>query len=573
MLGCQCLYWRNLSELPPLTDPETFSLPAPMPQWPPGQGFAAGRIRLGELEVTKISNFKLVWRYRASQDKSVSFYRPVGVPEGFHCLGHYCQYDSQPLRNFVLAAREVDSSGQEASSSKPPPALAEPIDYKLVWSSNGLAEEHSGECGYFWLPQPPEGYRPIGFVVTNRSAKPELQEVRCVRADLTDECEAHKIIVTAVSKSSGVPLFIWRTRPSDRGMWGKGVSAGTFFCRPPLASGEDLAIACLRNLDSSLHAMPNIDQIHALIRHYGPTVFFHPGEIYLPSSVSWFFKNGALLCRKAEESGSNAYPIREAIDEKGSNLPQGGTNDKQFWIDIPSDEEQRSFLKRGNLESSKLYVHVKPALGGTFTDMAFWIFCPFNGPATLKLGLVNVSFSKIGQHVGDWEHFTLRISNFSGELSSVYFSQHSGGEWVEAYDLEYISGTNKTVVYSSRYGHASFPRPGTYLQGSSKLGVGIRNDAERSDLFVDSSSRYEVVSAEYLGGAVREPPWLKYMREWGPKVVYDTRAEMERMVDRLPWRLRSSVAAVVGKIPVELSGEEGPSGPKEKNNWFGDERW
>ncbi|KAJ4888769.1 hypothetical protein Rs2_28517 [Raphanus sativus] len=571
MFGCKCLYWNNLTEFPPLKQPQTFSLPASLPHWPSGRGFASGRISLGDVEVAEITSFEFIWRYVSPRDKnkSVSFYKPDKLPDSFHCLGHYCQPDSRLLRGFVLVARGIVTS-----------ALAKPLDYTLVWSSNDLSSSSSEEepksegCGYFWLPQPPRGYKPVGFLVTTSPTKPGLDQVRCVRANLTDKCEARRVIITALSDSLSVPLFIWTTRPSDRGMWGKGVSAGTFFCRTPLMiSTEEIEeedhlcnnIACLKNLDSSLHAMPNLDQIHALIQHYGPRVFFHPDEVYLPSSVSWFFKNGAVLCCSDNQ---------EPVDENGSNLPHGGANDKQFWIDLPSNDEQRSkFLKRGDLETAKLYVHVKPAFGGTFTDLAFWIFCPFNGPATLKLGLLNISLAKTGQHVCDWEHFTLRISNFSGELHAVYLSQHSGGEWVEAQDLEFVEGSNRAVVYSSKHGHASFARSGMYLQGSDLLGIGIRNDTARSDLFVDSCSRYEVVAAEYLGEEVVEPPWLGYMREWGPKIVYGSRTEIERLNERLPWRLRCWVDAVLRKLPVELSGEEGPTGPKEKNNWFGDERW
>lgn len=36
MLGYKCLHWNNLTDLPPLKVPETFSLPASIPQWPPG---------------------------------------------------------------------------------------------------------------------------------------------------------------------------------------------------------------------------------------------------------------------------------------------------------------------------------------------------------------------------------------------------------------------------------------------------------------------------------------------------------------------------------------------------------
>ncbi|CAH2038974.1 unnamed protein product, partial [Thlaspi arvense] len=468
----------------PLKDLETLSLPAPIPQWPPGQGFGSGTINLGQLQVIKITDLEFIWRYRSTEKKNtcISFYKPKGLlPKDFHCLGHYCQSDSLPLRGYVLAARDLVASLEQERK----PALVEPVAFTPVWSSNDSQEECSKrEGGYFWLPQPPQGYRSIGFVVTKSPAKPELNEVRCVRADLTETCETHEVIVTAVSETSGVPLFIWRTRNVGKRR----------LCRTRLAAREDVSIACLKNLDSGLHAMPNADQIQALVRHYGPTLMFHHGEIYLPSSVSWFFNNGAVLCEKGN-------PISELIHENGSNLPQGGSNDKRFWIDLPCDDQQRSFVKRGNLESSKLYIHIKPALGGTFTDLVFWIFYPFNGPATLKLGFVDVSLISIGQHVCDWEHFTLRISNFSGELYSILRVAIS--LWIRA------RGTR--------------------------------------------SLRRSISAA-------------KYMREWGPKIVYDSREEIERLANRFPRTVGVSIATVLRKLPVELTGEEGPTGPKEKNN-------
>ncbi|KAF5741821.1 Vacuolar protein sorting-associated protein [Tripterygium wilfordii] len=567
MFGCKCFYWNSIADQSP-SEPETFSLPAPLPDWPPGQGFSSGRINLGEIEVLRISRFEFIWSFNPSQDKKkgVTFYKPAGIPDGYCSLGHYCQPNDKPLRGFVLVARELSLFAKEAThicSTVNSPALRKPIDYTLVWSSNDGNEETYEGYGFFWLPQPPDGYKAMGYLVTKTAEKPELDEVRCVRADLTDNCEAYRLLLNVDSKFSEFPFRVRSMRPSHRGMWGRGVSVGTFCCSSHWTS-EEIHVTCLKNLDPGLHAMPNTDQIHALIKHYGPTVFFHPDEVYLPSSVSWFFKNGALLYKKGDLIG-------EAIDARGSNLPGGGTNDGAFWIDLPGGD-RRDAVIHGNLESTKLYVHVKPALGGTFTDIAMWVFCPFNGPGTLKIGIMNIAMSKIGQHVCDWEHFTLRICNFTGELWSIYFSQHSGGEWVDAYDLEYMDG-NKAIVYSSKSGHASFPHPGTYIQGSSKLGIGVRNDAARSNLFVDSSIHYELVAAEYLGAeAVAEPCWLQFMREWGPTIIYDSKTELDKIINRLPVMLRYSAENIFGKFPVELYGEEGPTGPKEKNNWIGDER-
>lgn len=530
-----------------------------------GQGFASGVVNLGEIEVSKVTRFEFIWSTAIlNPKKAVIFYKPVGIPHTFHILGHYCQPSDKPLRGFVLVAKETKIHFSETNEEKLP-ALRNPLDFELVWSSNAPASlEISSGCGYFWLPEPPEGYKAVGYLVTDKPEKPKLDEMCCVRADLTDKCEPYHVKFAVASKIPELSFQLSSSRPCDRGMLGKGVCVGTFLCSSGLSIGEENPIACLKNLNAVLQSMPNLQQIHGLINHYGPTVFFHPEEIYLPSSVDWFFSNGALLCRKGTCTG-------EGIDATGSNLPSGGSNDGQFWIELPSDD-RRDFIKRGDLNSAKLYVHVKPALGGTFTDIAMWIFCPFNGPATLKVGIKNIPLSKIGEHVGDWEHFTLRICNFAGELYSIYFSQHSGGEWMDACDLDYIDG-NKAIVYSSKSGHASYPRPGTYIQGSSKLGLGIRNDAVRSNLYVDSSIHYEVVAAEYLENVVAEPNWLQFMRNWGPKIIYDSKTELDKVINALPRMLQYSMRDLINKLPVELYGEEGPTGPKEKNNWIHDERW
>ncbi|KAK7312159.1 hypothetical protein VNO77_35816 [Canavalia gladiata] len=474
-LGSNC-YRRNTNTIAQSSSPQpqTFSLPAPIPQWPQGQGFASGLVNLGEIEVFKASRLEFIWSSSGMLDtkKGVTFYKPVGVPDCFRILGHYCQPSDKPVRGFVLVAREVETCLPETAVIYNPdklPPLKNPLDFKLVWNQDAGSQENSSV--YFWQSQAPEVYNCPWLL------------------DFSFE--------------------VWSLRPCERGMLGKGISVGTFLCSSGCTMGQELPVACLKNQNPVLSAMPNLQQIHALIRHYGPT-----GE------------------SKGEE-----------IDSTGSNLPGGGTNDGQFWIDLPSDD-RKDFLKRGELKSARLYVHVKPALGGTFTDIAMWVFCPFNGPATLKIGIKNIPLSKIGEHVGDWEHFTMRICNFSGELYSIYFSQHSGGEWVDAYDLDYIEG-KKAIVYSSKCGHASYPRPGTYIQGSSKLGIGIRNDAARSF----------------------------FMREWGPKIVYDSKTELDKMINALPHLLRYSMKNLFDKFPGELYGEEGPTGPKEKNNWLLDERW
>jgi hypothetical protein len=53
----------------------------------------------------------------------------------------------------------------------------------------------------------------------------------------------------------GITVRVWSTRPSQRGMRGKGVSAGTFFCGY-WASQEEMNIVCLKNFDLIINYMP-----------------------------------------------------------------------------------------------------------------------------------------------------------------------------------------------------------------------------------------------------------------------------------------------------------------------------
>ena len=512
---------------------------------------------MGELEVCQISTFNKVWStHEGGPDNlGASFFEPSPKPEGFHILGFYSQPNNKPLFGWALAAKD-NTNGS---------ALTQPIDYTLVWSSESLKIKQDGN-GYLWLPTPPDGYKAVGFVVTNSPGKPPLDVVRCVRSDLTEACEAESWLWgTDEAPSTEADGFdIYSLRPTNRGTQALGVRVGTFVPRTggtntPLLS----SLACMKNVSSNKYSsMPNLTQIEALFRTYSPLVYLHPDEKYLPSSVNWYFKNGALLYKKGEES----EPVR--IEANGSNLPQGGSNDGSFWLDLPVDENDKERVKRGDLSSAQVYLHAKPMLGSTFTDLAMWIFYPFNGPATAKVEFLNIPLGKIGEHIGDWEHLTLRVSNFTGELWMVYFSEHSKGKWVESSELEFGSG-NKPVAYASRNGHALYAHPGLVLQGSG--GIGIRNDTAKSKIVLDTATAFSVVAGEYLGSAITEPPWLNYLRKWGPKIDYDT-AEEFRLVEKiLPGKLKSAFKKFVNGLPSEIFGEDGPTGPKVKVNWSGDE--
>ncbi|KAJ8534724.1 hypothetical protein K7X08_016452 [Anisodus acutangulus] len=520
-----------------------FRLPSPLPSWPSGGCFASGVVDLGGLHVSQILSLTKVWAtHEGGPDNlGATFFEPSNIPNGFFTFGSYSQPNNMPLFGWILAGK--DTSGG---------MLKMPTDYTLVWSSQNSKIKQDG-VGYIWLPIPPEGYKSIGHVVTTSPQKPSLDKVRCVRADLTDACESHDWIWG----TNG--LNVYSSRPRDRGMQALGVATGAFMVQN---NGATDSLACLKNVKANISAMPNLNQVRALVQAYSPLIYFHPDEEYYPSSVTWFFQNGALLFTKGQESS----PV--AIHPTGSNLPQGGSSDGAYWLDLPTDDAAKTNVRKGDLQAATAYLHVKPMFGATYTDIAVWLFYPFNGAAKAKLEFMTISLGKIGEHVGDWEHVTLRISNFNGELQGVYFSEHSRGIWVSASQLEFQNG-NKPVVYSSLHGHAAYPKPGQNLQGSGD--VGIRNDTGKGKL-MDIGANFSIVAAEYLGSTIVEPAWLNYAREWGPKISYDISKELNKIERFMIGKLKKAFQKIVRDLPNEVLGEEGPIGPKFKDMWSGDER-
>uniref|UniRef100_A0A7N0V380 Vacuolar protein sorting-associated protein 62 n=1 Tax=Kalanchoe fedtschenkoi TaxID=63787 RepID=A0A7N0V380_KALFE len=533
-----------------------FRLPSPLPTFPPGGEFASGSIDLGGLRVCQLSTLKKVWAtYEGGYDNlGATFFEPASMPQGYFMLGSYAQPNSHPLFGWVLAAKEENSDNG---------ILAEPLDYNLVWSSESLKIRQDG-YGYFWLPVAPDGYKAVGLVVTTTSEKPSLGKIRCVRIDFTEECE-HDLWIWGQGRDIIDPngYNIYGLRPSVRGTQAVGVPVGTFVTQKG-SDANSLPSYCLKNNSQSRsNSMPNLAQIRKLVDAYSPWIYNHPDEEFLPSSVKWLFENGALLHQRGDDSN----PTR--VDPTGSNLPQGGSNDGAYWLDLPEDEKAKDIVKKGDLLTSEAYMHVKPMFGGTFTDIAIWVFYPFNGPARAKVGIINVPLGKIGQHIGDWEHITMRISNFDGMLRNVYMSQHSNGTWIDASQLEYRNG-NKPVTYASLHGHAIYPKPGLVMQGNDL--IGIRNDTAKSKMVMDTGLRYTIVSAGYLGtDTIVEPPWLNYYRKWGPKISYDLDEELKRIEKQLPGNLKPAFEKFVRSLPDEVLGEDGPTGPKVKRSWDGDE--
>nr|XP_043620326.1 uncharacterized protein LOC122592191 [Erigeron canadensis] len=498
---------------------------------------------MGGLLVSQVTTFKKIWSTKQGgpDNLGTTFYEPSDIPQGFSSFGSYAHPNNIPFSGHILVGKDVSNNHLK-------PALKSPIDYILRWSSHSLNVTKDGE-GYVWLPNAPAGYKAIGYVITSSSEKPPLDRVSCVREDLTDT-------MTNPTNADVKTITFEDINVHDLGGLNVYHSKGGFALQ-----NERLA----KLSGDAMSSMPNLTQIEALIKSYAPIVYFHPDEKYFPSAVHWFFNNGALLYK-------TEWLMPIPIENSGSNLPQGETDDGRYWIGLPKDEATKERIKAGDLQDANAYFHVKPVDGGLSTDIVIWLFYPFNGPSRAQVMSQSFILGPLGEHVGDWEHVTLRISNVNGELSSIYFATHSWGEWVSPSGLDWTPD-HKPIVYSALFGHGSYSKPGTVLRGFKGTShvIGLRDDMSQSSKSMDTGARAVVVAAEYLADAVVEPPWLNYMRKWGPKIQYGVAEELQKIKEGLIWFLRKPFQKLIEKLPKEFLGADGPTGPKAKSSWAGNE--
>src|SRR5688572_7843595 len=113
------------------------------------------------------------------------------------------------------------------------------------------------------------------------------------------------------------------------------------------------------------------------LRTYAPRVWLHPDEEYFPSSVEFAF---AAMTRFV--GGDGNYWIR-------STQP----------LDSPSDDSPPFFT--GDLDGAPVYAFYADK-GGDIVDLVYFFWYPYNrGKSAVD--------TIWGNHVGDWEHITVRL--------------------------------------------------------------------------------------------------------------------------------------------------------------------
>jgi len=173
-----------------------------------------------ELLITFSQTFQFRWNDSGSGlPIDGSYWHPV-TTNGFKALGSlgFAGYYDPAGKHGVMVLKAKSGSN----------ALAAPVDYTLVWGDQGSGASNDGS---FWLPVPPTGYKAMGIVAQSGYNKPSLDDVVCVREDLTIPGEAGDLIWGFNITFINPPLCFntWKIEPPVTGPHENAfLSTGTF---------------------------------------------------------------------------------------------------------------------------------------------------------------------------------------------------------------------------------------------------------------------------------------------------------------------------------------------------------
>lgn len=163
------------------------------------------------------------------------------------------------------------------------------------------------------------------------------------------------------------------------------------------------------------------------------------------------------------------------------------------------------------------YAYVRPGTlddGTQFYDIDYCFYYPFNG----AIG-VNGYFPIAFVHVGDWEHFVVRVSSDGSTVLAYYFARHNYGDgrWLtpnsDRVQYETINGVQRIVVFSALNSHASYSTPGAHANPTKIANLGLAFD------YTNYGPQWQTWNYVVNIGTASAPAsgyeWLQFTGRWG----------------------------------------------------------
>lgn len=298
--------------------------------------------------------------------------------------------------------------------------------------------------------------------------------------------------------------------------------------------------------DPSSTGAPAPDPRLAALETYAPRVWLHPDEEYFPSSVEFAFGH---MTRFQDDQSQHWIRSTAALESPSDTL--------DFFA--------------GDLAGAPVYAFYADK-GGGVVDLVYFFWFPYNRGKSV----VDTIW---GNHVGDWEHITVRLLRQPDESllpQQVYLSAHSFGG---AYGWDEVERHAEThpVVYAAWGSHGLWSAPGDHVYmtiGEEVLGVCVTivcadlTDETAAGIAWDTWERvagFDYGAKEGLGGE-SWPVWMSdaFTEPGAPPPEVPGGGPIYR------WG-NAEDCSTLGVDISDLIGvcrlEDGPTGPVSKDTW------
>ena len=307
-----------------------------------------------------------------------------------------------------------------------------------------------------------------------------------------------------------------------------------------IQDGKQLTCFCAPDMSSSI-GIPDItkEEIHNTVSWWAPVIKFHSQEEYYPSSVEFALDNFVQVTMRYY--GNHKGPSRDpqfnepirllSLEEEGVEQP----------TDDPIIRGQKDLIAKNGVPVYAFWIKKE-----AYVDIAYFVFYPYN------LGK-KVLGRRYGNHVGDWEHITIRMipdhPGFKGKRmnpnpsglvpSQIYFSSHADGTLKDWNDV-LKSDEQNVIAYAADGSHGFWPSPGKHIYNSTPE---LSDSTDDEGLAWETKHFVESFSFTIATPDTPLPWWLTDIKRWGNG---------------------RRGTAIAGQSPRE----EGPTGPLAKENTF-----
>lgn len=278
------------------------------------------------------------------------------------------------------------------------------------------------------------------------------------------------------------------------------------------------------------------EELLALVERYAPIIKLSGLEAYFPSSIEYMLPHYAYVEDEhgSEEPANHTQLTPAQLDSlprSGAGLylslaeahnPQPFLDEESEYLYGPAGQEQQVMQlgedDRGRVEEPVYAFWVDQGRG--IVDIWYWTFYPFN------FGKPVGPFGVLGNHVADWERFTVRTIN--GTPVSADYNSHTGGRfaagtsrWV---DVPLID--DRPVAYAAAGSHGIWPSPGDHVYANV---LNFKLVDVTDDLGPIWDSRTMLMPFKYWSGPQRRErmqhngsaSWLNFRGWWGNKGEHD----------------------------------------------------